>query len=334
MRALAAALVVAGCGGGSGAPDAMPPDASPPASGVDILFVMDDTASMDYRQEELAADFPGFLAALESALGTLPDLHIGVISTDMGAADYGIHACDSSADGVLQTTARISGCTPPPRPWIQNGDDIAGALSCIVQLGVGGCGFEQPLAALQRALTNPANDGFRVDGHALAIMILTDEDDCSAIDPTVFDPDDLDTWGPLSSFRCFEHGVVCDPDAPRTSGDKLDCRPRDGVMLDPADVADALLADTPAGWLAVSIFAGDRDPVAVAPDPERPTEARMVPSCRSPSTGYADPGIRLGAFLDRLVPHLGPRASYSSICSDDLAPPLAAFAAQIAAMLD
>jgi hypothetical protein len=332
MRTLVALLLLGACGdsGSSLAPDASPPDASPPATGVDILFVMDNTASMDYRQEELVADFPAFLAALDP----LPDLHIGVITTDMGTGDHAIPMCDDSDDGALQTTAQIIGCTPPPRPWIENGDDIAGAFACIVQLGVVGCGFEQPLASLQRFFDNPANDGFLVDGHALAIMILTDEDDCSAVDPSVFDPDDLDTWGPLSSFRCFEHGVICDPDDPRTTGDKHDCHPRDGVMLDPAAVADALLATQPAGWLTVSIFAGDRDPVGVAPDPERPTEARMVPSCRSPATGYADPGIRLGAFLDRLTPHLGSRTSYWSICADDLAPPLAAFAAQIAAMLD
>ena len=48
----------------------------------------------------------------------------------------------------------------------------------------------------------------------LAIVILADEDDCSLLDPALLGTSA--ELGPLSAFRCFEHGVVCDPDAPRS----------------------------------------------------------------------------------------------------------------------
>jgi hypothetical protein len=51
---------------------------------LDLLFVIDDSGSMLAKQESFAASFPGYLDALSAIEGGLPDLHVGVVTTDMG----------------------------------------------------------------------------------------------------------------------------------------------------------------------------------------------------------------------------------------------------------
>src|SRR5262245_9716114 len=51
---------------------------------VDILFVIDDSNGMAGAQLKLASAFPAFLRVLSEIEGGLPDVHIGVVSTDMG----------------------------------------------------------------------------------------------------------------------------------------------------------------------------------------------------------------------------------------------------------
>jgi hypothetical protein len=47
--------------------------------------MIDDSSSMTSMQQKLAAQIPGFVTALENLPTGLPDLHIAVISSDMGA---------------------------------------------------------------------------------------------------------------------------------------------------------------------------------------------------------------------------------------------------------
>ncbi|MGB7810435.1 MAG: hypothetical protein WBP56_04800, partial [Polyangia bacterium] len=66
---------------------------------VDILFMIDNSPSMDPKQQALAANFPKMIQVLQNLpdpldpSGTavsLPDVHIGVISSDMGAGSDNI----------------------------------------------------------------------------------------------------------------------------------------------------------------------------------------------------------------------------------------------------
>src|ERR1700712_2487111 len=59
---------------------------------VDILFVVDDSPSMLDKQANLAANFPNFINVLNTIQGGLPDVHIGVVTSDLGA---------SGADGMV-----------------------------------------------------------------------------------------------------------------------------------------------------------------------------------------------------------------------------------------
>ena len=55
-----------------------------PNPNVDILFVVDSSPSMIEEQEALSASFPLMMDTLATLEGGLPNVHIGVITTDMG----------------------------------------------------------------------------------------------------------------------------------------------------------------------------------------------------------------------------------------------------------
>ena len=202
---------------------------------VDILFVIDNSNSMSEEQAELNRQFwPLVIELLEPTrdpeTGEVPpavtDLHVGVISTDMGTHGFTIMTCDRPVDGddgLLQShgrraecddTYRALDCTYDECPWLSHSttlpDDgteptnppIWEDFSCIASLGTGGCGFEQQLEASLRALTEQTepghpNEGFVRDDSLLAVIYVTDEDDCSTPEPAMFDPrrDDLGTLG-------------------------------------------------------------------------------------------------------------------------------------------
>src|SRR5215208_5480854 len=82
---------------------------------IDILFVVDDSPSMLDKQTNLKNNFPNFINVLNTIEGGLPNVHIGVASSDMGtkgaddaAAGPGIGSGPGSCSGtgkggVLQT---------------------------------------------------------------------------------------------------------------------------------------------------------------------------------------------------------------------------------------
>jgi len=148
---------------------------------VDLLFVIDNSGSMEHEQQNLAANFPELIAKLEQAQ---LDYRVGVVSTDLGAGDYGLPSCEQAGGdgGALQTDPREPGCPLPSDPWIERDgqttnvpdDDVAAAFSCIAKLGISGCGFESQLESMYRAVDPQVNPGFLRDDAALAVVFITD----------------------------------------------------------------------------------------------------------------------------------------------------------------
>lgn len=194
---------------------------------VDLLVLVDNSNSMSEEQEQLTASFPLVLETLTTpAVGAaaLVSLHVGVISSDMGTSGYPIVTCSDAAagdDGVLQhdpstDDALLCKDTYPTylafeaeNPDATIGDDF----SCIARLGTSGCGFEQQLFAVEKALTlhsqpGAANDGFLREDAVLAILLVTDEEDCSIADATFFSDDD--SLGHLN-IRCFQNPEMVRP---------------------------------------------------------------------------------------------------------------------------
>src|SRR5687768_11279861 len=200
---------------------------------VDILFVVDNSSSMREEQTNLSQNFPRFIEALSQIEGGLPDVHIGVISTDLGAGNFqGASDCQTNGgageDGYLIVRPECAGSITDDKKYLTSGgaegNNFTGNLEtvfqCMAELGDDGCGFEQPLEAVYRALALDGRNGDFLRPNAfLAIVILSDEDDCSANDPPQLFSTTDSSLGPRTSFRCFEYGIKCDevPD-PRAVG--------------------------------------------------------------------------------------------------------------------
>ncbi len=129
-----------------------------PSRNVDILFVVDDSSKTAQLQRNLIMNFPILMQRLEDPPG-FADLHLAVVSTDMGAGDGSIPGCDANGgkNGVFQYAPR-GGCgasgLEPGATYISNiggvknyTDKIEDVIACIAPLGESGCGFEHPLAA-------------------------------------------------------------------------------------------------------------------------------------------------------------------------------------------
>jgi hypothetical protein len=183
---------------------------------------------------------------------------------------------------------------------------------------------------MRRALTNPVNAAFFRPEANLAVVILADEDDCSLLDPALLG--NAEALGPLDSFRCFEHGVVCDPDEPRAPGDKRRCTPRgDSLLVEPIEpFVDALLAAKPdPRQVMVAAIVGDPAPVRVtleSPGAMQPAIPTLAPSCQFAGAAgdeIAAPAVRLAAF----VADFAGRTQLTSICNQDLSSSLDAIGA-------
>lgn len=311
---------------------------------IDILFVIDNSGSMEEEQISLAANFPNFINVLETIEGGLPNVHMGVVSTDMGAGPFNISNCSGNGDGgQLQTQARVAGCSPPTGAYISDISDGAGGrttnysgsladtFSCIARLGTNGCGFEQPLESMRQALngSNSFNNGFIRDSAYLAVIFIADEDDCSTRDNQMFDTSQnstSDPLGPLSSFRCYEFGVDCETgnDDPRAPGPRTGCFPREDspYMYGVQEYVDFLKSvKDDDSLIIIGEIVGNLEPVTVGVDPERPQNPALVPSCQS-GAGKADPAVRL-QFLGQQFPN---RNAFTTICNENLSDALTVIA--------
>ncbi len=162
---------------------------------LDLLFVIDDSGNSP-EVANLAGWVPTFIEQMYSLPNGFPDLHVGMVTADMGAPSNAPITCSAAGDaGAFQTTPYWS-CTSTPLLggatfFAQNGasknfaGDLETAVQCVLPSGRGGCGFIQPLAALARALgadgaPPPAgNAGFLRSGAMLGIILLAHQDDCS-----------------------------------------------------------------------------------------------------------------------------------------------------------
>jgi hypothetical protein len=346
---------------------------------VDLLFVIDNSISMGDEQSLLQANFPALIQELRDMEGGLPDVHIGVISTDLGSGMFDVGFCqglggdhgslqtgscanplgasyvvdvqpagcaitrdpegdqasclshDCSADNcALEPTSSLiedeHGC---PRCVNYEHESLEEVFSCIANLGVSGCGFEQPLEAMYRALDdNPNNAGF-----------LRDEDDCSAASDTLFDNTQTglnDTLGPLSSFRCFEFGVSCDINSRTHQGLRQDCHPRDdpAAFLHPIHRYTELLgALRDPGQLTVAAIAGPAADGAVTVGMDEYGQPAVLPSCISGPDGAA-PGIRLRAFVEAFNEPAAMSWAYTSICEPDYRGALQGIGVEIRTLLE
>ncbi len=182
-----------GGGGGGGATER--------CNRMDLVFVVDDSGSMAEEQNNLADNFPDFISVIDgyqTESGDPLDYRIA-ITTSGRDLDYTIDPPEVCIPGI--------GCADPPglpssengdngafkqkcdmsRRWIERGDgDVSHTFSCAAKVGTGGPSIEMPLYTTELALgervSDGTNAGFLREDALLALVILSDEDDCSRTD--------------------------------------------------------------------------------------------------------------------------------------------------------
>jgi hypothetical protein len=353
---------------------------------VDLLFVIDNSATMAAKQALVVQRLSTVIQELQAFDGGIPDLHIGIVSTDLGAGqgeaggdcavplgDRGLLWGNDPTPGVRASVAGApNGCgLAAGARWIEthrcpDGDrsivnysgDLADVFSCMVRaLGTRGCGYSHALESARLALEpqpgiNDANRGFLRKKAFLAIIIVSDKDDCSAPADSVLNDGlfSARTPGDNPLLRCATRGHVCGGQAipnydPQTGYDgsqgpftfsfdmcaaKEPTNPPDPRWLPLIPVQEAVasiraLKDDPDFLItATGIFGwpqGERDihpPYAIDASSGQGLWG-LSPLCAIPRIegegGSVYPGMRLKSFFDALSAYdgwWGPR----SMCGD------------------
>ncbi|HVY37882.1 MAG TPA: MYXO-CTERM sorting domain-containing protein [Polyangia bacterium] len=289
---------------------------------LDILFMIDNSSSMTPLQMKMLTQDPSFMTVLAGFPNGLPNIHVAVVSSDMGApgdSSSSIGCTTTGDNGVFQSTPRgtcASTTLTAGSKFISNvggqanyTGSLPDVFSCIAQLGSSGCGFEHQLAAVARALgadgaaPPPENAGFLRPNAELAIVMLTNEDDCSAkANTTLFSLNGgtqsiTNPLGPIANYRCNQFGHLCknplsatpnalispplNAPANGTTPPSLtltDCESNDTGML-------ASVADLVAGIKGLKAHPDDQIVVGAISPPKTPyTAVWLPPSAPPPGT--------------------------------------------------
>jgi len=160
-----------------------------PSAAVDILFVVDDSPSMVQEHQKVIDAFDAFIGEV---VESDTEYHLGVTTTDM----------DDNGGGLL--IGEPAYLTPET-----NGGDVAPVfMEKIHAVGTDGSGWERGLQAAKRALFDSpagvgdtANAGFLRGDADLALIVVSDENDCS----------DEGNLPQQDQLECYEHDDLLVP---------------------------------------------------------------------------------------------------------------------------
>jgi hypothetical protein len=149
---------------------------------MDIVFVVDNSGSMGEEQANLAVNFPKFVSVLDqtkASNGAPIDYRVAVTTTGKSyklIGPFGIGDSEKGDDGAFRNNCGGS------KRWLERSEASA-SFACRAQVGTGGPSEEMPLECMRLALTDRMTDGtnagFVRNDALLAVVFLTDEDDCS-----------------------------------------------------------------------------------------------------------------------------------------------------------
>ena len=290
--------------------------------GADILFVIDNSGSMKEEQDSLRANFGKMMEVLETLDGGMPDVHIGVATSDLGtstedgSSDGSKFGCNGTGDdGQLRTTPVVTGryIADDGHGSKNYSGTLDAAFSALADVGTLGCGIEQHLRGMERALQNPANTGFVRPDAYLAVVVIGDEDDCSLANNGLFDSSaNADTV----NFACTNDGVECDEPDMTTPGKRTNCRASDHAhWVQSTDHFAEFLKNqkTDPRDVVVAGIVGDPTPFGIT---SKNNVSVLAPSCTyAGPTGdqTAFPAVRTTDFLSQFE-----LRTSATICGADL----------------
>jgi hypothetical protein len=201
--------------------------------------MVDNSPSMAPKVSKMTAQFPNLIAALKNPNdGTLPDLRVAIIDSDLGTAGaWTSGSCGpNSANGnslygdlgKFRMINSVNGTTTcgvnsPDALWLEYAKgkpvnftgDLGNVFSCLAtNLGTLGCGEEHSLQAFEFALVagglgNEAQQAMLRGSATLGLVFLTDEDDCSAALNDGLFGDKSDLRSESASLRCYTRSHAC-----------------------------------------------------------------------------------------------------------------------------
>ncbi|MFK7998844.1 MAG: hypothetical protein AB8H86_04580 [Polyangiales bacterium] len=324
---------------------------------VDVLFVI-DTSSDNYSEQAVFANaLPGFMDTLAGTGEFSPDIHVGFITADLGTGGHVVPTCEEpnfGDDARLHRTL-ASSCADDLSPVgdapylsfradsTQSLEDLTREAVCITY-GYEGCGLEQPLDAVLKALTpsasslrfaggtlghaSEANDGFLREDAVLAVVLLANEDDCSVRDAELFDRTSTVYTEPDLSLRCFLHEDALHPLARYVEG-LLAVRPAERLVFAaiagvPEEIASSA-ESTP--WDLLVGDASVRDPRMIV-TVDAATGTGRCAACGHVGRGESHAAVRI-ASVARDLEARGVRTGVHSICAETYEPAMSIIADQI-----
>lgn len=354
-----------------------------PRDEIDLVVMVDNSGSMSEEQANFVSALPRLIDALSTGhIGSgAPDvqpvrsLHIGVITSDMGAGpNTGVPTCPRGLgdDGIMRSQSRITS-SPCRATYPSNvfefepagGGEAAfvSSVGCVANIGTGGCGFEQQLeATLKSVMPTHSQDwmapGFvpplfmngngdldAVAGHAdirnagflrpnsiLAIVLLTDDEDCSVRDYSLFVATERRFASVPLNLRCSEFsapedGVVYPVSRYVDGFIGLRARPEHLVFAAivgiPPEVEPPLGVSTPDFERILAHEGMQRVPNAMG--------TNLEPSC-STTNGVAYPPVRV-VEVARGLSARGAGVALSSICSANFESGVSSLLLQLGARL-
>lgn len=176
MMASAVTLMMTGCGGGDSTSFSLLATGqtfkqATVNSKIDVLWVVDDSGSMQPLQDNLTSNFNSFISQF---VDKKYDFQVGVTgTTSYRSAPFFLN--DPNLAKFRDGAASHSGVfmITPDTP------DLLNVFITNATLGVTGGGDERAFSSMRAALDSDLNAGFLRDDSFLAIVILSDEDDFS-----------------------------------------------------------------------------------------------------------------------------------------------------------
>ncbi|MGE0790713.1 MAG: hypothetical protein AB7S26_33880 [Sandaracinaceae bacterium] len=277
-------------------------------------------------------------------------MNVAVVTTDMGSGGFMVGGCpvrELGDDGLFRTRgADAPGCTTVYPGFLRyrggDADAFQRSVACVAQTGNAGCGIEQPFEAALKALSPAAptswtrpgytaptfldgvghgdgeNDRFMHENGILAILLVSDDDDCSVRDPSLFDGHDM-RYATSVNLRCV---VNEDPLLQPIQ------RYVDGFLQlrgDPSLVVFSAVVGVPRDLAPTGSERTDYDGILADARMQRVvdpmTRTDVIPSCDEPGTGLAYPPVRT-LELAREIEARGGGSRVASICGSSFAPAL------------
>ena len=321
---------------------------------VDILFVVDNSGSMEQEQRNLATNFSNFINNIRQ---TAADFRIAIVTTD---ASW--HTCMHSNQNAVQciNLLRNQGLKQPydfeidgpfgsgrfeayhtfshsnPKCLTPTTPDLERVFAENIQVGIDGSGFEKGLMTMKTALelANTPGSGNDCNGEPflrhdaiLAVVVVSDEEDCSH-NPDLCTNEYI--LCQLSNTECVRYIDRLHPVDDYVNFLKGLKSYGDGGYLEGMILFAAITGpDTP---LPVNPQNPDK-PCDIGPQPRNPCPSnseciggRCFPqpnnrpyspqtyTCEDANTGKSEPGTR---YID-MVKAFGPYGIYDSICSAPL----------------